>query len=191
MQPIKFPQANFNWAKPNGTTDEQVGGLPAWKGKEQDSDWPVSISVWEVTPEDLERIKNSGKIYLRVYGEGHPVVSIDSKDPWRKSPMELILDERRDQLTRHGYTLEHDKLSYKDQELIRVAQCIRNRTTEFGWPKYWNQGWYIRFANKPRIEALAVAGALVLAQQDVDDLPEVSKESADILKLIIEEMETL
>jgi hypothetical protein len=189
MEPIKFAQANYNWGAPKGL-EKEVGGMPAWKGLEQGTGLPVSISLWEVTDEDLERIKRDRRIYLRVYGEGHPVVSLSTSYPWGKTSMELILDERRAQITR-GYSIETDRAIYKNQDLIRIAKCIRLQGSTEIWPSSWNTKWLDKFLGYPRSRQLIIAGALVLAQQDIDNLPVVSPTTAKELEIIISELDKL
>jgi hypothetical protein len=81
MKPIKFEQSNFTWGAPRGQEDK-VDGMPAYKGTEKETNWPVSISCWELTPEDLRRLNEGGKIWLRVYGQGHPPVSVSTENPF-------------------------------------------------------------------------------------------------------------
>lgn len=82
MKPVKFEQANFDWGAPQGQ-EENVGSMPAYKGTEGGTNWPVSISCWELSQEEMEEVKRTGKVWLRVYGpQRHPVVSIGTSDPW-------------------------------------------------------------------------------------------------------------
>jgi hypothetical protein len=83
MKPIKFEEQNFNWGAPKGEEDK-VGGMTANRGVEEGTGWPLSISCWEPTPEDLKRLNEGGKIWLRVYGQGHPPVSISTEHPWNE-----------------------------------------------------------------------------------------------------------
>lgn len=82
MKPVKFEQQNFVWGRPSGTTDDQVGSMPAYKGVEQESGWPLTISCWEPSEEELAEIIRTKKIWLRIYGNNHPVVSVSGNSPW-------------------------------------------------------------------------------------------------------------
>ncbi len=82
MNPVKFDQQNFVWGRPTGTTEEQVGEMPAFKGEEQGSGWPLTISCWEPSEEELAEIIKTKKVWLRIYGANHPVVSVSGNSPW-------------------------------------------------------------------------------------------------------------
>lgn len=81
MKGVKFEQANFDWGAPKGMENE-CSTLPAWRGREAVTNYPVSVSCWELSKEELEEVQRTGKIWLRVYGEGHPPVSLGTEDPW-------------------------------------------------------------------------------------------------------------
>lgn len=76
MKAKEFPEQNMVFTKPQSMTDEECGSLPAYRGEGQ------IISCWEVTPEDLERIKETGVIWLSVSGAGQPPVYIGTEYPF-------------------------------------------------------------------------------------------------------------
>lgn len=43
-------------------------------------EFPVMISAWEPTPEDLRILNEGGKIYLAVFGKSHPPVLMSTKE---------------------------------------------------------------------------------------------------------------
>lgn len=43
-------------------------------------EFPVMISAWEPTPEDLRALNEGGKIYLAVFGTSHPPVLMSTKE---------------------------------------------------------------------------------------------------------------
>lgn len=89
MNPKKFEQCNKVWGAPPGQEDS-VNAMHAYQGIEEGSGWPVTISAWVVRDEDLERIEKERTVYLRVYGKGHPVVSLSSENPWGDTtPLDL------------------------------------------------------------------------------------------------------
>lgn len=75
MKPVKFKEANVEIGKPVDMTDEQCGALPAFKGVDRDG-FPVIVSCWEVSPSEMNRIRESGKIWLVVIGETTPPAHI-------------------------------------------------------------------------------------------------------------------
>lgn len=65
MKPIEFPEQNII-AKSN---DENVKPLPIYFSEESMS----AVSCWEVTDEDIERMKSTHKIYLSQMTFGGPI----------------------------------------------------------------------------------------------------------------------
>lgn len=62
-------------------TDEQCMELPVFKGKDA-SGFPVIISRWQLSKEDLDEIQKTGAVYLVVVGEGTPPVSLHVESPF-------------------------------------------------------------------------------------------------------------
>lgn len=83
MMPIQFPESNFTFEKPKGMTDEQCLPLSVFKGKNPD-DFPVIISKWQLSKEDLEEINKTGTIWLQVLGEVTPPIGIFTEYPFVK-----------------------------------------------------------------------------------------------------------
>lgn len=79
--PVTFPESNFVFTKPASMTDEQCSDLPVWLGKDQE-DFPVIISCWKLSKEDLEEIQKTGQIYLSIAGQGMPPVSLFTENPF-------------------------------------------------------------------------------------------------------------
>jgi len=82
----------------------------------------------------------------------------------KKTGIELIAQERQEQIEKHGWSLDRDQ-DYADGQLKQAAlYCLAPHI--FGWPN----GWIIRFKdkvdNKTKIEQLTVAGALIAAEID-------------------------
>ena len=63
-------------------TDEQCGDLPVFKGRDS-LGYPVIISCWKLSKEDIEDIQRTGEIYLTITGEVMPPVSLQTEDPWQ------------------------------------------------------------------------------------------------------------
>lgn len=81
MQGVDFPQANFTFGKPSSATDEQCGSLRVYKGVDRSLDWPVVVSCWQLSPEELEQVQQTGKIYIRMYTEIIPPIGVDTVNP--------------------------------------------------------------------------------------------------------------
>jgi len=81
MLPTDFPEANFTFNKPANMTDEQCSDLRVWKGSNTDG-FPVIISRWQFSKEDLEEIQRTGFIYLTITGQGMPPVGLQTEYPW-------------------------------------------------------------------------------------------------------------
>jgi len=82
----------------------------------------------------------------------------------KKTGIELIAEERREMIEKHGWDLSND-ISYKDEQLLKAALfCIDQK--RFEWPF----GWIIRFRMKillkTRVDQLKVAGAFIAAEID-------------------------
>lgn len=81
MLPTSFEQSNFVFTKPADMTDEECGDLPVWKGTATDG-FPVIISLWKLSKEDLEEIQKTGSIWLSITGQGMPPVSLFTENPF-------------------------------------------------------------------------------------------------------------
>lgn len=86
MLPTTFDGSNFTFTKPNGMTDEQCMDLPVFKGDGLDEDgnvcYPVIISCWKFSKEDLEEIQKTGHIFLQICGTVMPPVSLYTETPF-------------------------------------------------------------------------------------------------------------
>ena len=82
----------------------------------------------------------------------------------KKTGIELIAEERQEQIEKHGWDLSHDA-SYSDEQLLKAALfCIDQK--RFEWPWGWIGYFRNKVLDKNRIEQLAVAGALIAAEID-------------------------
>lgn len=74
----------------------------------------------------------------------------------------LIAEERKEQLTKHGWSIENDQ-QYINDELIDAAMQYIGGDLISCWPETWDKKWY-----KPgnRIDELKRAGALIAAEID-------------------------
>ena len=72
-EPIDFEQAQYIW---KGEGD--VENLPVYQ---EDG---LAISCWELTPEEVKCIVDTGKVWLRVWTNYHPPVNVSGENPWEQ-----------------------------------------------------------------------------------------------------------
>lgn len=78
MNPSNFEEQTHNLGAPKDM--EECGGLPVIK-----TDVGFT-SCWELTEDEWLDIRNNGlKVWLTVYGEGHPPVSLSVEKPFTLS----------------------------------------------------------------------------------------------------------
>lgn len=86
-----------------------------------------------------------------------------------KIGIELIAEERREQIEKHAYTKEHDK-QYVNKELVQAAEYCLSLTGLWNksvfWPTDWDNSIAIHIAGKTVIEQIAIAGAFLIAEND-------------------------
>lgn len=81
-----------------------------------------------------------------------------------KTGVELIAQERNEQITKHGRTLEQDAYNNKDYQLSGAAVSLitGNRMTPFEWDaRIFN-----KMMDKCYLDRLIIAGALIAAEID-------------------------
>lgn len=90
-----------------------------------------------------------------------------------KSGIEMIADERREQIEKHGFDAAHDDRAFNGSgELSRVAAyLIANTDWHRGkivatYPPGWRREFVSKFESKSEIEKLVIAGALIAAEID-------------------------
>ena len=82
-----------------------------------------------------------------------------------KSGIELIAEERREQIEKHGFDVTQDEF-YSENELIKAALFAIN-PNQFEWPFYWQEKFRRKIIDKPNaIERLKIAGAFIAAEID-------------------------
>lgn len=81
-----------------------------------------------------------------------------------KAGIELITEERQEQIEKHGWDLNNDA-DYSHNELIKAALfCIDQNM--FEWPFFWDDRFRTNIYFKSRVDQLKVAGALIAAEID-------------------------
>lgn len=89
-----------------------------------------------------------------------------------KTGIELIILEREEQITKHGYDSRHDKSNSGSELLYAAIYCITGEEEDY--PLGWNGCWKEKIDTKSEINKLAIAGALIAAE--IDRLTELNKE---------------
>ena len=81
-----------------------------------------------------------------------------------KTGIELIAQERLEQIEKHGWDIANDSC-YENEELLQAAvYCICQELEE--WPEGWIYYFKEKILNKDRIGQLKVAGAFIAAEID-------------------------
>lgn len=114
--------------------------------------------------------KNSS--YKDNYSKTNPSVSIHIQIYKKmKTGIELIAEERAEQLGKHGRTVEKDVQENQDFQLSIGATRLISRILFFEIsdqqpPDGWDYGAYLRMCSKSFKERLVIAGALLAAEID-------------------------
>lgn len=72
MIACSFDEANGDLGPPPGLTEDQVHSLRVFKGHDQNGFFHV-VSCWRVTPEEIEKIKETGRVWMISLGGMAPV----------------------------------------------------------------------------------------------------------------------
>lgn len=84
-----------------------------------------------------------------------------------KTGIELIADERNEQINKHGRTLESDIVNNQYGELAVVARyLLSDFPTEQSWPRTWSREFKFQLDRKSKRERFIIAGALIAAELD-------------------------
>jgi hypothetical protein len=88
-----------------------------------------------------------------------------------KTGIELIANERREQIEKHGRTVELDLLLNTSSQLSNGASKLCVDDIGGYWPTEtrpigWSQEIWDKMTNKPHKERLIIAGALIAAEID-------------------------
>jgi hypothetical protein len=88
-----------------------------------------------------------------------------------KNGVELIAEERQEQIIKHGFTGEHHVNHiewYDENQLVEAAKVLStpDLSGNVWYPKNWDHVWFYRLCRKPYFERLVIAGALIAAEID-------------------------
>lgn len=77
MRQVGFAEANQVLQRPPSMTEDECGTLEVYQDERQ------SISCWLLSAEDLERVKSTHRIWLRILGRQPPVALSTEPPRWR------------------------------------------------------------------------------------------------------------
>jgi len=78
MLPVDFKYRNLILGKPKEMTDEECMELPVFRDSVQ------FISCWKLNKEEMDLIKETGIIYLHIFANYHPPVSLSIESPFQE-----------------------------------------------------------------------------------------------------------
>jgi hypothetical protein len=75
MKPVKFKEQNQQLGPPPGMSEDECSPLPVF------TDGKQCISCWELSPEEIEKVKRTGRIWLSVVsGQTQPPVWMSAEE---------------------------------------------------------------------------------------------------------------
>ena len=83
-----------------------------------------------------------------------------------KNGVELIADERQEQIEKHGRSIQDDVIVNAGEQLKTAAIAILNDSGKTSYPYGWDHDVLDKIIAKPYIERLVIAGALIAAEID-------------------------
>lgn len=135
MKPVNFPEQNYTFGPPPGVSENDCGNLPCYKGIEDETRWPVIISAWAPSPEELAEINRTRQVWLRVYSTGMFPISLSGISPWPKcSTPPLALDDQLQHISElyedgkdclHSMSVLADEMQHRDR-LYEVLRELRD-----------------------------------------------------------------
>lgn len=84
----------------------------------------------------------------------------------QKSGIELIAEERKEQIEKHKCTVEYDVSHNRDNQIIEAANKLLWEDANYTPPKGWDGDLWFKMITKPHKEKLIIAGALIAAEID-------------------------
>jgi hypothetical protein len=119
------------------------------------------IKVVEWNTEDTSYVTKAKEVYQDRTEAQQAILDIENS-----RAMKMIQNERREQVMKHGFTIEKDRELYKNGELVMVANALINKDIT-SWPKgAMEMRWWWKFMEKSRIDQYKIAGALLMAEEE-------------------------
>lgn len=88
MEPTNFDESNGVLDKPRELTYDDCDPLSVLHTVTE-TGFPVIVSCWKPTKEELLQIVKTGRVWLMVFGEGMPPVALYGIKPIRTNPEDL------------------------------------------------------------------------------------------------------
>jgi hypothetical protein len=82
-----------------------------------------------------------------------------------KTGIDMIIQERNDQLTIHNFTVENDVKTHPNGELLRFAHYLISADNAY-FPNGFSKDYVHQFFMQPRLKQLAIAAACIAAEID-------------------------
>lgn len=82
MQATNFKESNQVIGPPKGVSEDDVQSINAWAGPMPPENWPVMITCWKPSKEELQEVIDTGRVWLHVYGHVMPPVSVSGHHPF-------------------------------------------------------------------------------------------------------------
>ncbi len=85
----------------------------------------------------------------------------------KKSGIELIAQERAEQIEKHGRTIEKDVAENQLSQLVDGACCLlKTKRSQSDIPSFWSPEIWQKMIDKSELERLIISGALIAAHID-------------------------
>ena len=81
MIAVAFDQENTYLDPPDGVNSDICSPLPVCRGTLSNG-IEVMISCWKLTKEELEIINKTGRVWLMIAGDKHPMVELMGESPF-------------------------------------------------------------------------------------------------------------
>lgn len=111
--------------------------------------------------QELRLIEDDNQYLIMREGETYAITNIERV----MTGIDLIAEERREQIEKHGWNPERDAKYYSNGELLQAALfCIS--PTACTWPEGWDEYFKNKIINNSRTDQLKKAGAFIAAEID-------------------------
>ena len=84
MFPASFHESNGYLGKPPDMTHDECDALSVWRGDvtvDGGGAVPAVVSCWKLTPDELEEVNRTGRVWLYVVGRTMPPVMMAGNKP--------------------------------------------------------------------------------------------------------------
>jgi hypothetical protein len=82
MFPTSFDESNIVFDTPEGYDPEDVFPLSGFQGLTEDGT-EITISCWKPTPEEMQEIMKTGRVWCYFFGKGMPIHTLSGTNPFK------------------------------------------------------------------------------------------------------------